>query len=852
MNRISSFLRIPLPLCLTALLFVAWATLTAALTSEEKMKLFTEALAAKDSGDYHIARQNLEILAKDSPGDPLIESSLREVNHLIQAQEDARNGRLAETPALDNNQVDSLMRDEMERQRQAINRAEQALIESEMMINSGNYDRALGVIYSAQRALPDNVRTQSIRSRLNAKKANALFAQANTLLRNGQKQSAWESLTALATIEGNSPRFQQLKRAFDQDRPLDSETVRAVTSSQPAQYQSTPASTSSSSSSSEPSSYSRYQSGQQDPVFFETVGVDASADNRRDSRGEMLEEVADSWVRPNLTVQATVGPQQSVDPLLMLQKLNSIIIPTVSFADMELSRVVNSLNEQSMRFDSGYGDSRGVNIVLIDPTRVNPKINISLRNLSLKRVLDFVVDSVGFQYDVEPDAVVIRPGEGGAASNLETEFFPISRSTFIRMTGIGVGAEDSSSSADPFAPVAGGFNQGGVDEAAALQGFLQQAGVDFIGTAGSSLAYDGSSMIVTQTRRNMERIRNILNRYDEVRQVEIEAKFLEVAQGDLNELGVQWSAVSSDLDQSVQSSNRSITSAFDQVSNGSNIVIDGTVEDTLFPPQIPGENAVSASTSPLGVFTGTLGEFNVTSMLRALSQKTGSDLLSAPKVTVLSGDLATITVAQELRYPQRYSDIEPEVGSGSSLTGGSGGSAGVVIAAGTPQDFTVRNVGVELSVTPRVEEDDYSITLDLYPKVTEFDGFVEYGGPSLAISSGRTVKVPSGFYQPIFSVREVKTRVTIWDGATVVMGGLTREEVKEVNDKVPFLGDIPLFGRLFQSKGESTQKRNLLIFVTANLVSPGGSLKNQTVGGVSPGSVYQNRSVISPAGAEVR
>jgi general secretion pathway protein D len=239
-------------------------------------------------------------------------------------------------------------------------------------------------------------------------------------------------------------------------------------------------------------------------------------------------------------------------------------------------------------------------------------------------------------------------------------------------------------------------------------------------------------------------------------------------------------------------------------------------------------------------------------MLRALSQKTGSDLLSAPKVTVLSGDLATITVAQELRYPQRYSDIEPEVGSGSSLAGGSGGSAGVVIAAGTPQDFTVRNVGVELSVTPRVEDDDYSITLDLHPMVTEFDGFVEYGGPSIAISSGRQVSVPSGFYQPIFSVREVKTRVTIWDGATVVMGGLTREEVKEVNDKVPFLGDIPLFGRLFQSKGESTQKRNLLIFVTANMVSPGGSLKNQDLRRVAPGSIYQNPGVISPAGAEFR
>jgi general secretion pathway protein D len=75
-------------------------------------------------------------------------------------------------------------------------------------------------------------------------------------------------------------------------------------------------------------------------------------------------------------------------------------------------------------------------------------------------------------------------------------------------------------------------------------------------------------------------------------------------------------------------------------------------------------------------------------------------------------------------------------------------------------------------------------------------------------------------------VREVSTRVTIWDGATIVMGGLTREEVKKVEDKVPILGDIPLLGRAFRSKGESSQKRNLLIFVTARLVNPGGNPRN--------------------------
>jgi general secretion pathway protein D len=84
------------------------------------------------------------------------------------------------------------------------------------------------------------------------------------------------------------------------------------------------------------------------------------------------------------------------------------------------------------------------------------------------------------------------------------------------------------------------------------------------------------------------------------------------------------------------------------------------------------------------------------------------------------------------------------------------------------------------------------------------------------------------------------------------MGGLTREEVRRVNDKVPVLGDIPFVGRVFRSKGESSQKRNLLIFVTANLVSPGGSLKKQELRGVPANSTYQNPTITTPSGSESR
>lgn len=129
---------------------------------------------------------------------------------------------------------------------------------------------------------------------------------------------------------------------------------------------------------------------------------------------------------------------------------------------------------------------------------------------------------------------------------------------------------------------------------------------------------------------------------------------------------------------------------------------------------------------------------------------------------------------------------------------------------------------------------------------------MEYGGTSIAISGGNTVTVPSGFYQPIFSVRKLSTKVTVWDGATLVMGGLTREEVRKVDDKVPFLGDIPFIGRAFRTKGESTQKRNLLIFITANLVSPGGSPANQRLKSVAPNSLFQNPTIVTPASSEAR
>jgi len=561
-------------------------------------------------------------------------------------------------------------------------------------------------------------------------------------------------------------------------------------------------------------------------AFLERLGREGKAE-RLETRHELLNDVAESWRRAPVVAAAKPAENPGDAAVAALERrLDAIVIPEVSFSAASLSGALATLGTLAAECDTA-GGGRGVNLVLLDPANAAPPVTLTVRNLPLRRVLDFVTEAAGCVYEVQADAVVVRPGSGRMA--LETAVLPLSRAIAARMVTAGTTRPAGEGVGTAAKPKEARVEDSGCGaDSGALRAFLQQAGVKFDGVEGSSVVFDGSALLVTQTPRNLARIRTILGRYAAVRQVEIEAKFLEVEDGALEELGVNWAAsrrndpVTGQPRETYLSGNRSVAGAFAGSTSSGAVVIDGQTVANVAAPVLPGTVPRGAGTKPRAEISGFIGEFDVSATVRALSQKQGSDLLSAPKVTVLSGHAASITVARQLRYPRQYGQIQSQVGQ----TGGeSSGSAGVTITAGTPQDFTTENVGVELEVTPTVEEDARSITLDLHPVVTEFEGFVEYGGPSLAVSGGRTVTIPSGFYQPIFSRRSVSTHVTLWDGATLVMGGLTREETKKVNDKVPLLGDLPAVGRLFRSSGEGATKRNLLIFVTARLVGPGGGLR---------------------------
>jgi len=121
-------------------------------------------------------------------------------------------------------------------------------------------------------------------------------------------------------------------------------------------------------------------------------------------------------------------------------------------------------------------------------------------------------------------------------------------------------------------------------------------------------------------------------------------------------------------------------------------------------------------------------------------------------------------------------------------------------------------------VVPYVLSDGYTINLTLIPELLEFNG---YDTPPTVPGISGVVMVPTAL--PDFTVREVVTTVNIWDNQTVVLGGLISSQVQATKDKVPLLGDLPLFGRLFQSQTKTTTKKNLMIFVSATIVDPAGN-----------------------------
>src|SRR5216117_3633591 len=386
---------------------------------------------------------------------------------------------------------------------------------------------------------------------------------------------------------------------------------------------------------------------------------------------------------------------------------------------------------------------------------------------------------------------------------------------------------------------------------------LESMGVAFPPGANATFWPHSGTLIVRNTQDSLDFVDALVYQANasQPKQVSIESKFIEINQNNLKELGFDWLLGPFSLNGKVFGSGGTagngvpVNSANypfvdpatgkpigqNPVTNGNrsgNFAISANALDALLMPGLGQAAGVAPGIFGLaGVFTNP--QFQV--VIRALNQKKGIDLLSAPRVTTKSGQRAIVEVIRELRYPRTYT--QPQVPSISSQsTTLVAGPVPVVVTPTTPQDWETRNTGVTLEVEPVVGGDSTTIDLNLVPQVVEFEGFINYGSPINAIGvntvAGLSISqpvelTPNVINQPVFSTRKVTTSVSVYDGQTVVLGGLMREDVQKTEDKVPIIGDIPLVGRAFRTNVEQHTKKNLVIFVTARIITPAGVPLNE-------------------------
>ena len=650
-----------------------------------------------------------------------------------------------------------------------------------------------------------------------------------------------------------------------------------------------------------------------------------------ETRSRQLWQVQKGWEEPVKKYGETVGTvtdaftKDATGTARITNKLNTIVIPKIEFRDASIREAVEFIRQQAAENDPGADGRKGVDIVLrlntqgrtaettttttttaiapiapatgASPEPIAPapaavpatitgpsispadaRITITLHQIPLGEALRYIASQAGLKVKIEPYAVSIIP-ISEQSNDLLTKEYRVPPGFISSSLNASASALNQPASKSGGAPVTGTAKDtqestGGhqlVNREGAKE-FLESQGVDFK-VPGSSANFlpQSSRLIVRNTADNLELVDAIVEQANVSgpKQVEIEAKFVEITQNNLKALGFDWLLGPFNL-----KSNGSIatnggtsgtgtavnpgdypfsTTGLNPVTAGNrsgNLAISGNAIDSLL---------LGTTTSQLltpGVFGigGLLTDPQFQVVIRALNQKKGVDLLSAPRVTTKSGQRAIIEIVREFRYPTTFTPPQLPTFSGTS---GGGVPPPAIVTPTTPKDFETRNTGVTLEVEPVVGPDGVTIDLNLVPQVVEFEGFINYGSPIFAVQSpvssfnpitGITALLTSPnvlltanvINQPIFSARKVTTSVSVWDGQTVVLGGLMREDVQKTEDRTPILGDIPIVGRLFRTNVEQHIKRNLVIFVTARLVNPGGQPVNSTE------EVEESEDVIEP------
>lgn len=439
---------------------------------------------------------------------------------------------------------------------------------------------------------------------------------------------------------------------------------------------------------------------------------------------------------------------------------------TLDFNKVDLKSVMLFLSQES-----------GINFIASQKVLdISPQVSARFTQTPVDEVIKYITKSLGLVYRIDKDIVWIAHPE-------EIEVEPLETRVYYLTKGGGLFTE--------FSPIAGvsGTGLGGssaqINKVLTIEDTLKEV-VPW--PADAKIVYDKriNALIVRNTPQNLQMLEDIIYNLDITPyQILIEARFLEVDVTDTKELGLEWKFANEDV--AVERKNTAFKHGLAQNSG---------VDFTSFTRLAEGLNLT---------YKGLLTTPQFETVLHALEETKKIKTLSAPRITTLNNQLASIKVVDEWIYPTRY---EYEVVQSDVNGDGDFNDAGETTYKNVPKDFLRRDVGILLKVIPSVGADKKTISLSLIPEVSEAsaDAFSYTGGVSL----------------PKFTSRNLSTTVVVNSGDTVVLGGLIKESRTKTATKVPILGNIPLLGAFFKKDADSIQRKNLLIFVTAKILSPSG------------------------------
>jgi general secretion pathway protein D len=193
-----------------------------------------------------------------------------------------------------------------------------------------------------------------------------------------------------------------------------------------------------------------------------------------------------------------------------------------------------------------------------------------------------------------------------------------------------------------------------------------------------------------------------------------------------------------------------------------------------------------------GGFFFTLNEENVVAAIHAIATKSALDVLSRPYILTGDNQLASIMVGQSVPF----------------ITNSTISDTGQV-----NNTIVYNDIGIILNVTPHINPVGI-VTLDVAPQISAL--------------TATQVPISSTVGAPVIDKRAAQARVAIRDGQTIVIGGLMGDQITNHVDKVPFLGDVPLLGLLFQHSTTVKNKTELLIFLTPHVAQQPDELKGMS------------------------